>query len=166
MTVPRIMVTWNLETNRNMSAANKFEQLRQVAGGFKKSTVLDQFGADLKNRDTLRKSQMVALHILRALRKQGITQKQLADKLNVSAQQVNKWVKGKENFTLETIDKIEKALSIALIDVVEKGSINRVSASVNITTVYETIRGDGTPLFHASKRVERRSSYSRSLQYA
>jgi transcriptional regulator with XRE-family HTH domain len=71
----------------------------------------------LANKDWLRKSQMIAVRILRELRSRQIKQKALAENLGVSPQQVNKWVKGRENFTLETISKIEKALEIELISV-------------------------------------------------
>lgn len=69
------------------------------------------------NQHGLKHSQATALKILRTLRKQGKTQKQLAAALQVSPQQVNKWVKGKENFTFETIAKIEAALDIRLIEI-------------------------------------------------
>lgn len=35
--------------------------------------------------------------------------------MNVSPKQVNKWVKGKENFTLETLSRIEETLKITLL---------------------------------------------------
>ena len=69
------------------------------------------------NKAWLKKSQAIALKILRSIRGKGISQKALAKKLNVSAQQVNKWVKGNENFTLETLSKIESMLGIQLIEV-------------------------------------------------
>jgi ribosome-binding protein aMBF1 (putative translation factor) len=79
----------------------------------------------------LQKSQAVALKILRSLRIKGISQKDLAEKLNVTPQQVNKWVKGTENFTFETISKIEMALNIELMNItmvserqVEKNTIS------------------------------------------
>jgi transcriptional regulator with XRE-family HTH domain len=50
-----------------------------------------------------------------ALREKGMTQKDLAEKLNVSPQQVSKIVKGKENLTLETISKLEYVLGVELI---------------------------------------------------
>lgn len=64
----------------------------------------------VENQDWLILSQKVALNILRTLRSQGKKQTDLAEALKVSPQQVNKWVKGKENFTLETIGKINAAL--------------------------------------------------------
>ncbi len=79
----------------------------------------------IENQDWLQHSQMIALKILRTLRAQGKSQTDLARALGVSKQQVNKWVKGKENFTLDTITKIESALDIFLIGVpVESPNIN------------------------------------------
>ena len=48
---------------------------------------------------------------------QGILQKELALRMDVSPQYVSKIVKGKENLSLETIWKIEEALGITLISV-------------------------------------------------
>ena len=46
-----------------------------------------------------------------------MTQKKLAEIVGVSPQYINKVVKGRENLTLETIVKMEKALGIALIEI-------------------------------------------------
>ena len=69
------------------------------------------------NHGWLQHSQKIALKILRALRAQGMSQINLAEIMSVSPQQVNKWVKGGENFKLDTIGKLEAALKIQLIDV-------------------------------------------------
>lgn len=69
------------------------------------------------NEKWLRRSQAVALKVLRALREKSISQKELAKRLTVSPQLVNKWVKGKTNFTFETIAKLELALDIKLMDI-------------------------------------------------
>jgi transcriptional regulator with XRE-family HTH domain len=74
-----------------------------------------QFRSD--NKKWIRRSQAVALNILRTLRSQGLSQKELAEKMGVSAQLINRWVKGKENFTFETISKLEDALNIELIGI-------------------------------------------------
>jgi plasmid maintenance system antidote protein VapI len=71
------------------------------------------------NRSWLKRSQGIAIRILTTLRTEGISQKALAERMNVSPQQVSKWVKGRENFTLETISKIETALNIEILSVPE-----------------------------------------------
>lgn len=72
-----------------------------------------------KNRKLERFSQRIALAILRRLDDINWSQTKLADAMGVSKQQVNKWVKGGENFTIDTILKIEDALDIKLIDIPE-----------------------------------------------
>jgi len=69
------------------------------------------------NKAWLDLSSSIAIQILTALRKRGMTQKDFAEALGLSPQYVNKIVKGKENLTLETITKIEKVLSITLVEV-------------------------------------------------
>jgi transcriptional regulator with XRE-family HTH domain len=71
-----------------------------------------------ENEKWLSRSQAVAFTILTELDNQGLSQKALADRMRISAQQVNKWVKGSENFTFETIAKLEEALGIELMNVV------------------------------------------------
>lgn len=97
--------------------------------GLKKENILDAHLATQKsgwrqdaeflreNRDWLKVSREIALKILRAIREDGISQKELAQRLSVSPQQVSKWVKGKENFTIETLTRIERALGTCLISV-------------------------------------------------
>jgi transcriptional regulator with XRE-family HTH domain len=69
------------------------------------------------NKDWLDKSALIAVKILSALRSQSLSQKELADKISVSPQYINKVLKGGENLSLATICKIEKSLSISLIAV-------------------------------------------------
>jgi transcriptional regulator with XRE-family HTH domain len=59
----------------------------------------------------------IAVRILSSLKEKKMTQVQLAEKVGVSAQMINKIVKGKENLTLETISKISSALDIPLLEV-------------------------------------------------
>lgn len=70
-----------------------------------------------ENREWLRKSAKIALVVLRALKDKSMSQKNLAKLLDVTPQQINKIVKGKENLTLETICKLERALDIKIIDI-------------------------------------------------
>ena len=45
----------------------------------------------------------------------GINQNQLADKMGCSRQYISKVLKGRENLSLETLYKIEKALDISIL---------------------------------------------------
>jgi len=73
-----------------------------------------------ENREWLKKSAAIAIRVLDALKAQLLSQKDLAERMNVSPQQINKIVKGQENLTLETITNLEIALGIQIID--EKAS--------------------------------------------
>ena len=70
-----------------------------------------------ENRDWLRMSQEIALCLHYYLRKAGLTQKELADKMGVSAVYVGKLLKGGENLTLETICKIQKVIGEDLVTI-------------------------------------------------
>lgn len=67
------------------------------------------------NREWLKRSTTIAVKVLDALKAQELTQKDLAERLDVSPQQINKIVKGEENLTLETITNLELALGIHII---------------------------------------------------
>ena len=69
------------------------------------------------NPKALEKSRIIAINILGQLRKLGMSQKDLAEKLQVIPQTVNSWVKGNSNFTIETIVRIEEVLGVELIGV-------------------------------------------------
>ena len=69
------------------------------------------------NPKALEKSRVIAINILNQLRKLGMSQKDLAEQLQVTPQTVNSWVKGNSNFTIETIVRIEEVLGIELIGV-------------------------------------------------
>lgn len=92
------------------------ERLAVLAAGEKSNWLSDaQFRKD--NSPWLEHSQNIALKILRVLREKKMSQKNLAELIGVSPQQVSKVVKGSENLTLETIASIEKALCVSLIKV-------------------------------------------------
>ncbi|MFN3315317.1 MAG: transcriptional regulator [Raineya sp.] len=71
----------------------------------------------MQNSDWIKLSQEIALQILSVLSKKGMSQKDLAEKMGVSPQQISKIVKGNENLTLETIVKLEKCLEIRLVEI-------------------------------------------------
>jgi len=70
-----------------------------------------------KNREWLRISQDIALALHYYLRSMRITQKELAEKMQVSPTYVGKLLKGQENLTLETICNIQKVIGRTLISV-------------------------------------------------
>jgi ribosome-binding protein aMBF1 (putative translation factor) len=69
----------------------------------------------IANRQWLRVSQDIAFDILEKLDDLNWSQKDLAEKMGVSPQYVNKLVKGSENLTLETLVKLQGILDIPIL---------------------------------------------------
>lgn len=69
----------------------------------------------IEKRAMLRASGDIAFKILEKLDELGWAQKQLAEALDVSPQYVSKMVKGNENFTLETLVKLQGILDIPIL---------------------------------------------------
>ena len=63
------------------------------------------------------KSAIIALNVLTLLEEKSWSQARLAKELDVSAQHVSNIVKGKVNFTLESIAKLEAALGSKLFEI-------------------------------------------------
>ncbi len=66
----------------------------------------------IEKKGWLRYSQRISMMMLDKMEEQGMTQKELADKMQCSQQYVSKILKGTENLSLETIFKISSALNI------------------------------------------------------
>ncbi len=75
-----------------------------------------EFAAALEaNKLWLDKSAEIAAAALSALRKSGMSKKELAERMGVKPQFLSRVLKGSENLTLETIAKLEMALDTQLI---------------------------------------------------
>lgn len=61
----------------------------------------------------------VAVKIAEALKRKGMNQKDLANKLGKKPAEISKWLTGNHNFTIDTLVDIQSALDIKLIDVKE-----------------------------------------------
>lgn len=94
----------------------KKEKFLKIVSNEKTQTVT-RAKARQQNRVFTRLSQQIALAILERLDEINWSQKRLADAMGVSPQQVNKWVKGSENFTIETLTNLEIVLNTTLIAV-------------------------------------------------
>ena len=81
----------------------------------KDTYTLEKIKWRIANRQWLWVSQDIALDILEKLDDLGWTQKDLAEKMGVSPQYVNKLVRGSENLTLETIVKLQIILDIPIL---------------------------------------------------
>jgi transcriptional regulator with XRE-family HTH domain len=92
---------------------NKERFLKLVSD--EKTDTIERNRERIKNRAMLKESQKIALKILLKLDELSWTQKDLAKKMGVSPQQVNKIVSGKENLTLETQIKLQNILDIPIL---------------------------------------------------
>lgn len=119
-----------------MTTADKLDKLSKIVGGFEKSNWLEEAKLRQANREEIFARQKIALMILRTLRQTQTSQKQLAEMLKVSPQQVNKWVKGSENFSIATIIKIQQALNVVLIEIAEPKPYLRTTEFFKDTGVY------------------------------
>jgi transcriptional regulator with XRE-family HTH domain len=90
-----------------------------------------------------RRSFRIALRILTEIREQktvnGMTQKRLADALDVSPQYINKVLRGQENLTLETISKIEQVLGITLIEIPQFSAVVSMESTKGSLTVCKNL---------------------------
>lgn len=90
------------------------------------------------NYEDIKKAQKIALIVLRTIRERNMSQVALAEKMGTTPQLVNKWLKGKENFTMSTVEKLEKALDIKLLQIIEPKPQLKIikSSSVSIQSYH------------------------------
>jgi len=106
----------------------------------KDDKALEKIKDRINNRIWLKYSQKVALIVLNEIELKDISQKELALKMEVSPQYINKLVKGKEKLNIETISKLETALNINILTISEprkpepKGRVVNVDFSVDLST--------------------------------
>jgi len=67
------------------------------------------------NEYWLKYSRHITLQVLRAMEAQSVTQVELARRMGCTQQYVSNLLKGSSNMTLETIARLEKALSLDII---------------------------------------------------
>lgn len=98
-----------------MKNQNLIEQLNNIAevdNSWQNDVIYHE-----QNQEWLDYSAKIAVLILRVLRKNKekgrfpSTQKELAEVMKVSPQQINKYVRGTENLTLETILRVSQVLN-------------------------------------------------------
>ena len=79
------------------------------------NNTLKEIKQRIKNRAMLRESQQIAIKVLMKIDELGWSQKDLAEKMGVSPQQITKIVSGKENLTIETQIKLQNILDIPVL---------------------------------------------------
>lgn len=118
---------------------SKNENLKKITSD-RPSNWLEEAAKKVANKGSRKNARKVALRVLQILRERGISQTELAERMGVSRQQVTKIVKGQENFTFETIDKLERALEVTLMTIgapVEATSqTERLTAVLSVPSVY------------------------------
>ena len=68
-----------------------------------------------KEEGWLRYSRRIAIKIAMAMKQQNITRQDLAERMGCSPQYLSRLLKGEENFSLETICKLENALNVPIL---------------------------------------------------
>lgn len=102
---------------------NKREKFSKLVSN-EKSNTLQNLKERKKNRAMLRESKNIAFKVLLRIKELGWKQKDLAEKLEVSPQQVTKIVSGKENLTIDTLVKLQAVLDIPLLFSYAENKIN------------------------------------------
>lgn len=92
---------------------SKEKYLAKMAG--KESKAVIDAKERLKNQKWLKESKRLALRILLRLDELNITQKNLAEKLEVSPQYINKLLKGNEKFGFDILIKIQEELKMPIL---------------------------------------------------
>lgn len=126
------------------------EKMRQLAHPVSEET-RQQIEYRRCNREWLRKSAQIALAVRRELRINGVTQQELAERMQVSPQYVGRLMKGTENLTLDTISKLEDALNCSLIQVtpfspLEDNDDNRIAVYVFSSYYCKNFSNTNTPV--------------------
>lgn len=119
----------------------------------------------IANRAMLRASREIAFQVLERLEELGWSQKKLAKVMDVSPPYINKLVRGKENFTLATLVKLQEVLNIPILAsfyddknkrVVEFEEIETVvSTQTLITRTYQS----NVRIEHKNKTPQKRSNH-------
>ena len=68
-----------------------------------------------KSKGWLQYSRKIAIKVAVAMKQQGLSRQDVADRMECSPQYISKLLKGTENLSLETICKLEDALNIAIL---------------------------------------------------
>jgi len=92
------------------------EKLQQLAKPLPEKE-RQEMECQIENRDWLLLSVRLALKIRSLMNAEGISQSELARRMNVSPAQVTKILSGQENLGLKTIAKVEAALGKPLYDI-------------------------------------------------
>lgn len=145
---------------------NANKKLKSHFGKIEKSKFLTLAEQWEKEKGWKERSQEIAFELIDFLDEKGMTQKTLAALMGVSPQVVNKWLKGQENFTLETIGRMEVVIGRRLIEIIDNETKHPVMTEELMSTVeaYPQTPAQQTPNFDFSaKVVSIQSKYKEAL---
>ncbi|MBP6871946.1 MAG: helix-turn-helix domain-containing protein [Bacteroidales bacterium] len=114
----------------------------------------------IKNRAMLRESQRIALKVLLKLDELGWTQKDLASKMSVSPQQINKIVSGKENLTIGTQIQLQDILDIPILASYYENKSKEMVEQIKIFTqelIYAFNEQNFVPNYKSGKVIKMRN---------
>ncbi len=106
--------------------SNKEKFLKLVSG--EDTQALEELKWRIANKHWLKESKLIAVKILAKLDDLNLSQKDLAEMMGVSPQQINKIVKGNQNLTLDTIAKLQEVLQIPILETFKLDTTNNISS--------------------------------------
>jgi len=100
-------------------------EIRMKKVKIRKSPALEKMKKFQAEKVWRKDAMKIAIRILHILEEKGMTQRDLADHLGKSPQWVNKICKGQQNLTIGTINELQEALGVTLVEVSkrERGTI-------------------------------------------
>lgn len=96
----------------------------------------------------------LVVRISQILKEKGYTQKSLAQKLDKSPSEINKWLNGEHNFTLRSLAKLEAELGETILYIPKKKMISIEKGKSFSMTVYKNVERLETTDFINSKVEE------------
>lgn len=86
-------------------------------------------------RSTQQRSLKIAFLVLDFLEETGMTRKALAERMDTSPQQLGRMLKGKTNFTFDTIARLESATGLKLIEIPVQTNSRKFRCNFNFDKV-------------------------------
>lgn len=142
--------TTNNSTNTLKKTMTNTEKLQKLSAG-KNPKIIEDIKYRNANRVWLKNSKKIALEILLKLDELQWSQKDLAEKLGVSPQYINKLLKGNEKFGFEILSQIEETMELCVFSVnIMKNKLRNTNSTVYIVHKTETIapkKGKIVPIY-------------------
>ena len=112
------------------------------------------------DKEGIKKSQEIVVQILVIMREKKITQKELAELMDVVPQRVQTILRGDENLTMETVAKLEKALQTKIIDVVK--TADNACETVSVVKELKKPVASKENAFNKKAEVTQRTEYNQN----